>query len=191
MEFVFATHNKHKTREIQSLMPSVIKLLTLDDIGCYDAIVEDADTIEGNALLKATYIYEKYGCNVFADDTGLEVEALGGAPGVYSARYAGEPKSDIANINKLLAELENVEHRKARFKTVIALIINGKKHSFEGIVNGNIVRLPRGTNGFGYDSVFCPEGFETTFAEMTPEAKNNISHRAIALEKLLTFVRTL
>ena len=152
---------------------------------------ETSDTLEGNALLKARYVYERYHTNCFADDTGLEVEALGGAPGVYSARYAGEGHNSEENIKKLLHELEGKDNRKARFRTVFALIINGKEHLFEGIVRGEIIARKRGTSGFGYDPVFVPEGFTQTFAEMSDGQKNKISHRALAVGKLCKFLNTL
>jgi len=154
-------------------------------------IPETSDTLEGNALQKARFIYEKYHKDCFADDTGLEVEALGGAPGVYSARYAGEAHNSEANMRKLLLELEGVENRKARFRTVFALILNGKEHLFEGIVNGEITKTRRGMSGFGYDPIFVPDGYTQTFAEMGDALKNKISHRAIGVQKLCKFLNTL
>ena len=180
-KFVFATNNIHKLREVAAIVGHQIELLSLNDIGCHDDIPETSDTLEGNALLKARYVYERYHTNCFADDTGLEVEALGGAPGVYSARYAGEGHNSEENIKKLLHELEGKDNRKARFRTVFALIINGKEHLFEGIVRGEIIARKRGTSGFGYDPVFVPEGFTQTFAEMSDGQKNKISHRALAV----------
>lgn len=190
-KFVFATNNIHKLREVAAIVGHQIELLSLNDIGCCDDIPETSDTLEGNALLKARYVYERYHTNCFADDTGLEVEALGGAPGVYSARYAGEGHNSEENIKKLLHELEGKDNRKARFRTVFALIINGKEHLFEGIVRGEIIARKRGTSGFGYDPVFVPEGFTQTFAEMSDGQKNKISHRALAVGKLCKFLNTL
>ncbi len=190
-KFVFATNNIHKLREVAAIVGHQIELLSLNDIGCHDDIPETSDTLEGNALLKARYVYERYHTNCFADDTGLEVEALGGAPGVYSARYAGEGHNSEENIKKLLHELEGKDNRKARFRTVFALIINGKEHLFEGIVRGEIIARKRGTSGFGYDPVFVPEGFTQTFAEMSDGQKNKISHRALAVGKLCKFLNTL
>ena len=190
-KFVFATNNIHKLREVAAIVGHQIELLSLNDIGCHDDIPETSDTLEGNALLKARYVYERYHTNCFADDTGLEVEALGGAPGVYSARYAGEGHNSEENIKKLLHELEGKDNRKARFRTVFALIINGKEHFFEGIVRGEIIARKRGTSGFGYDPVFVPEGFTQTFAEMSDGQKNKISHRALAVGKLCKFLNTL
>ena len=190
-KFVFATNNIHKLREVAAIVGHQIELLSLNDIGCHDDIPETSDTLEGNALLKARYVYERYHTNCFADDTGLEVEALGGAPGVYSARYAGEGHNSEENIKKLLHELEVKDNRKARFRTVFALIINGKEHLFEGIVRGEIIARKRGTSGFGYDPVFVPEGFTQTFAEMSDGQKNKISHRALAVGKLCKFLNTL
>ena len=190
-KFVFATNNIHKLREVAAIVGHQIELLSLNDIGCHDGIPETSDTLEGNALLKARYVYERYHTNCFADDTGLEVEALGGAPGVYSARYAGEGHNSEENIKKLLHELEGKDNRKARFRTVFAIIINGKEHLFEGIVRGEIIARKRGTSGFGYDPVFVPEGFTQTFAEMSDGQKNKISHRALAVGKLCKFLNTL
>lgn len=187
--FVFATNNAHKLQEVEDILKEKVELLSLKDIGCTADIPETSDTLEGNALQKARYIYEHYHKDCFADDTGLEVEALGGAPGVYSARYAGgEGHDSEANMRKLLNELEGVENRKARFRTVFALIIDGKEHLFEGIAKGEIIRTRKGTKGFGYDPIFRPEGHEQTFAEMGNEMKNQISHRAKAVEKLCKFL---
>ena len=190
-KFVFATNNAHKLKEVAAIVGHQIELLSLEDIGCHDDIPETSDTLEGNALQKAKYVYERYHIDCFADDTGLEVEALDGAPGVYSARYAGEGHNSEENIRKLLHELEGKDNRKARFRTVFALIINGKEHLFEGIVKGEIIARKRGTSGFGYDPVFVPEGFTQTFAEMGDEQKNSISHRALAVGKLCKFLNTL
>lgn len=172
-------------------MPQAINLLSLYDINFTEEIAETAVTIEGNALLKARTIAEKTGENCFADDSGLLADALNGAPGVYSARYAGEQKNDRNNIDKLLADLKGAESRKAHFKTVMALVLNGKEFVFEGIVNGTIISELRGSNGFGYDPVFVPDGFSKTFAEMSFEEKNHVSHRKIALAKLLEFLKTI
>lgn len=188
-KFVFATNNAHKLEEVSAILGDKIELLSMKDIGCQADIPETADTLEGNALLKARYIYEHYHTDCFADDTGLEVEALNGAPGVYSARYAGDAHNSEANMRKLLQELEGVENRKARFRTVFALIANGKEHLFEGIVKGEIVKVRKGTSGFGYDPIFVPEGYTQTFAEMGNELKNKISHRAVATQKLCKFLK--
>ncbi len=188
MKLVFATHNPNKLKEIQSLLPTEIQLVSLEDIGCFDEIPETADTISGNALQKAHFVKENFGLDCFADDTGLEVEALNGAPGVYSARYAGEDKSDAANIDKLLSELKNETNRSARFKTVIALLINGKEFSFEGICDGKISKDKKGNLGFGYDPVFVPSGQKKTFAEMELSEKNEFSHRGKAFRKLTAFL---
>ena len=190
MKLVFATHNLHKLKEIEALLPEGIELLSLSDIECYEDIAETANTIEGNALIKAKYIKERYQYNVFADDTGLEVLALNNAPGVFSARYAGAEKSDKANIELLLKNMEGKEERKARFKTVIALCLDSKRHTFEGIVEGTISTCPVGQNGFGYDPIFIPEGYKETFAELSAEEKNRISHRGKAFEKLLKFLNS-
>ena len=190
-KFVFATNNAHKLKEVAAIVGHQIELLSLEDICCHDDIPETSDTLEGNALQKAKYVYELYHIDCFADDTGLEVEALDGAPGVYSARYAGEGHNSEENIRKLLHELEGKDNRKARFRTVFALIINGKEHLFEGIVKGEIIATKRGTSGFGYDPVFVPEGFTQTFAEMSDAQKNKISHRAIGVNKLCKFLNSL
>lgn len=186
---VFATNNAHKLDEVRAILGNKIEVLSLKDIGCDEDIPETADTLEGNALLKARYVNEHYNVDCFADDTGLEVEALDGAPGVYSARYAGgEGHDSEANMQKLLTELEGQTNRKARFRTAIMLIINDKQHLFEGIVNGEIATSRRGTSGFGYDPIFIPEGYKESFAEMGNEEKNKISHRAVATEKLCRFL---
>ena len=189
MKLVFASNNKNKIKEIQLLVPASIEIVSLEDIGCTDDIPETADTIEGNAILKANYVTEKYGLNCFADDTGLEVEALNGAPGVYSARYAGEPKDDNNNMNELLFQLEKETNRSANFKTVIALNLNGKQELFVGMIFGKIISEKIGTNGFGYDPIFVAEGYEKTFAELDMEEKSNISHRGIAVKQLITFLQ--
>ena len=187
-KMVVATNNPHKLKEIASILGQEIELLSLKDIQCFADIPETADTLEGNARQKAMYIYENYGMDCFADDTGLEVEALGGAPGVFSARYAGEGHDSEANMQKLLKELAGKENRKAQFRTVICLIRNGKEHLFEGIVKGEIIQEKRGGEGFGYDPIFVPEGYDLTFAELGDDVKNTISHRARAVEKLCQFL---
>lgn len=187
-ELCFATNNAHKVAEVQAKVGNKIKIKTLKELGCDVDIPETADTLEGNALQKARYIWDHYHCNCFADDTGLEVEALNGAPGVHTARYAGEEKDNNANMAKLLAELEGKENRNARFKTVIVLIEDGKETMFEGIVEGTITKEKCGSEGFGYDPVFQPEGFDKTFAELPLSVKNSISHRGRATEKLITYL---
>lgn len=187
LELVFATHNLNKLQEVQLLLPKGIKLLSLRDIGCNDPIPETKDTLEGNALLKVNYVLHNYGRNCFADDTGLLVDALNGAPGVYSARYAGTGNAKD-NIQKLLGELENTTVREAHFKTVIALQISGNSHIFSGTAHGEITSVARGTGGFGYDPVFKPKGYQQTFAELPLTVKNSISHRSIAIKKLLEFL---
>ncbi len=188
-KLVFATNNAHKLSEVSAILGDKIELLSLNDIDCQDDIPETADTLEGNALMKARYIYNKYQQNCFADDTGLEVEALNGAPGIYSARYAeGESHNSEANMKKLLANLEGETNRKAQFRTVVAVIIDGKEHLFEGVVKGNIIENKRGTTGFGYDPIFVPEEHNKTFAELGDEVKNRISHRSRAVEKLCKFL---
>lgn len=188
-QLVFATNNAHKLDEIRAILGSRIDILSLENIQCNDEIPETADTLEENALMKARYIFEKYGYDCFADDTGLEVEALGGAPGVHTARYAYPDRHDPeANTQKLLSELENSTNRNARFRTAIALILNGEEFLFEGIVEGKIPTEKRGTKGFGYDPVFIPEEEGLTFAELGVEVKNKISHRARAAEKLCQFL---
>lgn len=187
MKLVFASNNKNKIQEIQALVPNTIKIVSLEDIGCTEDIPETADTIEGNAILKANYITEKYGYDCFADDTGLEVDALNGAPGVYSARYAGEQKNANDNIDKLLFELNDKTNRKANFKTVIVLNLKGKQNLFTGIINGKITEEKIGTNGFGYDPIFVADGYEKTFAELSMEEKSTISHRGIAVKLLIEY----
>lgn len=187
-KFVFATNNAHKLQEVTAILGERVELLNMKDINCQTDIPETADTLEGNALLKARFIFENYQMDCFADDTGLEVEALNGAPGVYSARYAGDAHDSEANMKKLLRDLEGVENRKARFRTVFALIVDGKEHLFEGIVKGEIIKTRRGTSGFGYDPIFIPEGYSQTFAEMGNDLKNKISHRALATNKLCRFL---
>jgi len=191
MKLIFATHNKNKAKEVKSLMPSFIELLSLDDINFHDEIDETASTLEGNASLKAKTIFEKTGINCFADDSGLLVDALNGEPGVYSARYAGEQKNDEDNMQKLLHELNDKPNRNAHFKTVMALIIDGKEYLFEGKIKGKIITEKLGTNGFGYDPIFVPDGYKETFAQLDSETKNKISHRARALQKMLEFLKTI
>lgn len=187
-ELVFATHNPHKLEEIRALMPENIKLLSLNDIGCFDDIPETADTIDGNAIQKAEYVKNRLGYDCFADDTGLEVKALNGAPGVHSARYAGDAKNSEANIDKLLKEMEGIKDRTARFKTVIALNFNDHELLFTGICSGEITTERRGDNGFGYDAVFQPNGFNKTFAEMQMHEKSDLSHRGKAMAELLDYL---
>ncbi len=188
MELVFATHNQHKLKEVQALFPQHIKLLSLNDIGCYDEIPETEDTIDGNAILKANYVKLHYKLDCFSDDTGLEVKALNGDPGVFSARYAGEDKDNEANIQKLLANLENKEDRSARFKTVIALNFEDHQHLFTGICEGHILKEKKGENGFGYDAVFQAYNSEKTFAEMDLLEKAQISHRGKARKYLIDYL---
>ncbi|WP_405371339.1 non-canonical purine NTP diphosphatase [Phocaeicola sp.] len=188
-KLVFATNNAHKLEEIRAILGDKVEVLSLKDIQCDVDIPETADTLEGNAVLKAEYIYRHYGLDCFADDTGLEVEALNGAPGVYSARYAGgEGHDSEANMRKLLAEMEGKTNRKAQFRTVICLIEGGAEHLFEGVVKGEIIEEKRGASGFGYDPVFMPEGYTETFAEMGSEEKNRISHRARAVQALCAYL---
>ena len=191
MQLIFASHNKNKVKEVKSLIPNTINVLSLDDINLLNEIEETSTTIEGNALLKAQTIYNQTGINCFADDSGLLVDALNGAPGVYSARYAGEQKNDEDNMQKLLFNLKNIEARDAHFKTVMALIIDGKEYLFEGIINGKIISEKMGTNGFGYDPIFVPNGYTETFAQLNSETKNAISHRGIALKKLIEFINAI
>ena len=191
MKLVFATANQNKTKEIQALIPSSIEILSLIDINCAEDIPETSPTIEGNASQKAFYVYEKYHKNCFADDTGLEIEALNGRPGVFSARYAGESKNADDNMNKILAEMATMTNRKARFKTVISLVIDGKELQFEGIVEGQILNEKKGSKGFGYDPIFLPDGHNKSFAEMDIIEKNKISHRALAVNKLVEYLNNL
>lgn len=189
MQIVFASSNKNKIIEIQSMLPATIKILSLEDIGCYEDIPETADTIEGNAILKANYVTNKYGYDCFADDTGLEVAVLNGEPGVFSARYAGEQRSADDNMNKLLNALNNKSNRTAQFKTVIALNRNGSQKLFTGIAAGEIALEKSGNGGFGYDPIFKPLGFRETFAELSLEIKNDISHRGKATKELLHYLK--
>jgi len=188
MKLVFATNNLNKLAEVQKMLPETIQLLTLEDINCFEEIDETEITLEGNAKLKADYITKKFGYNCFADDTGLEVESLQGAPGVYSARYAGDENNSENNMQKLLKELENKQNRKAQFRTAIALNLHNEQFLFEGICKGEILNKKQGEKGFGYDPVFQPEGCSTSFADMTSVEKNNISHRGIAIRNLVNFL---
>jgi len=188
MKIIFASNNKNKVQEIQNQVPKSIQIVTLDEIGCTEDIAETGNTLEENAIIKANYITEKYGLPCFADDTGLEIEALNGEPGVYSARYAGEDKNADKNMDLVLEKLSNSINRKAQFKTVIALNINNEQHLFTGIVEGDIRNEKTGTNGFGYDPIFEPENLEKTFAEMSLEEKNKLSHRGRAVEQLVIFL---
>ena len=189
MQFVFASNNKNKIQEIQSILPESIKILSLSDIGCNEDIPETANTIEGNAILKANYVTQKYGYDCFADDTGLEVEMLNGEPGVFSARYAGEQRNDNDNMDKLLAELDNKTNRNAQFKTVICLNVNSEQNLFTGIAKGEITKEKLGNQGFGYDPIFQPEGYQHTFAQISFEEKANISHRGKATRALIAFLK--
>ena len=189
MKLVFASNNKNKIKEIQQLLPSSIEIVSLEDIGCHEEIPETADTIEGNAILKANYVTEKYGYDCFADDTGLEVEALNGAPGVYSARYAGEQRSSKDNMDRLLEALSDKTNRSAHFKTVITLNIKGNQYHFTGIAKGQISLARAGSEGFGYDPIFQPVGYEETFAQLSSELKNQISHRGKATQLLISFLK--
>ena len=188
MKLVFATNNLHKLKEVQEMLSNAIEVLSLKDIGCFEDIEETESTLEGNAKLKADYITEKYGFDCFADDTGLEVEALDGKPGVYSARYAGEHGNAEKNMEKLLVELRSKLNRKAKFRTIIALNLNTKQYLFEGICEGEILNEKSGVKGFGYDPIFKPKNASCSFAEMNSEEKNIISHRGIAIQKLVNFL---
>lgn len=188
-KIVFATNNKNKLHEIQHLLKDVVDIVSLADIGFNEDIEETESTLEGNALLKAHAIYDKYGDNVFSDDTGLEIEALDGEPGVYSARYAGEDGNNEANMAKVLQKLKKKTNRKACFRTTIALIINGKEYLFEGKVQGTIIETKQGNEGFGYDPIFQPIGYQETFAQLPLSIKNEISHRGLAVKKLVTFLQ--
>lgn len=191
-KLVFATNNAHKLEEVAAILGEKIELFSLNDIGCHTDIPETAATLEGNALLKSSFIFKNYGLDCFADDTGLEVEALDGAPGVYSARYAGgEGHDSQANMLKLLRDLEGKENRKAQFRTAISLILDGKEYLFEGVIKGEIIKEKRGDSGFGYDPIFKPEGYDKTFAELGNDIKNKISHRALAVQKLCRIPATL
>ncbi|MEP6614394.1 MAG: non-canonical purine NTP diphosphatase [Mucilaginibacter sp.] len=187
-QLVFATNNAHKLEEVAAKIEGQIKLLSLNDISCTDDIAETGTTFRENASIKSHYIYSKCKLDCFGDDSGLEIDALNGDPGVYSARYAGEHGNHDANINKVLTNLQNATDRKARFRTVISLIWNGDEHFFDGTIEGTIRHERAGTEGFGYDPIFQPDGYNITFAEMSLEEKNRISHRALAMEKLIAFL---
>ncbi len=188
MKLVFATNNQHKLQEIKQLLGDSFGLLNLNDIGCEDEIPENQDTLEGNAAEKSFYIFNKFGLNCFADDTGLEIEALNGEPGVYSARYAGEERNSVNNMDLVLAKLDKIKNRKARFRTVISLVIDGHEIQFEGIVDGCILEEKRGNSGFGYDPIFQPDELNLSFAEMPLDEKNKISHRGRAVQKLVEYL---
>jgi len=189
MELIFATNNRNKAEEIQQMLPDTIRVLTLKDVGIEQDIPERQSTLEGNASEKAHFIYERYGRDCFADDTGLEVAALGGAPGVYSARYAGSDKDPQANMDKVLEQLKGEDNRRACFRTVISMILEGEEMFFEGVVEGRLLREKKGDAGFGYDPIFLPEGSSLTFAQMSMEEKNRISHRSRAIMKLANYLR--
>ena len=191
MKLVFATNNQNKLKELQAILGERFKLLSLHDIGCNEEIPEEQPTLEGNAKQKAFYVFEKYGYSCFADDTGLEIESLNGEPGVFSARYAGPAKDSEENMKKVLARLSKINNRKARFRTVISLVINGEEKQFEGIVDGEILTEKKGKSGFGYDPIFLPAGFERSFAEMSLTEKNEISHRGRAVAQLVQYLKTL
>ena len=191
MELVFATNNQHKIEEIQAILGNKVNILSMNDVGINEDIPEEQPTLERNAQQKALYIYNKYGYSCFADDTGLEIEALDNEPGVLSARYAGESKNADDNMNKVLQKLQNVPNRKARFRTVIHLVLNGDEHQFEGIVEGEITKEKKGNTGFGYDPIFKPKGYNTTFAEMGLDEKNKISHRYFAVQHLVDYLKQL
>ena len=187
-KLVFATNNAHKLEEVRAVLDNKIEIVSLNELGCYDDIPETADTLEGNALIKAEYVFNKFEMACIADDTGLEVEALNGEPGVYSARYGGEPHNAQKNMQKLLTNLKGIENRKARFRTVIVLKDAERELYFEGTIHGHISETPSGAAGFGYDPVFVPDGYNKSFAELGPELKNKISHRALAVEELIRFL---
>jgi XTP/dITP diphosphohydrolase len=191
MKLCLATNNAHKVEELQALLGESFQLQTLNDIGCFDDIPETADTFEGNSLQKAFYIWERFQLNCIADDSGLEVDALNGEPGIFSARYAGTHGNHENNMQKLLKNLEGIDNRSAQFRCVITLIISGIAHHFEGIIRGKIIHQKRGSQGFGYDPLFVPDGYNRTFAEMSIEEKNPISHRGLAVAKMITFLSSL
>jgi XTP/dITP diphosphohydrolase len=191
MKLVFATNNLNKLKEVQEMLSNTIEIVSLKDINCFDEVEETETTLEGNAKLKATYITQKFGYHCFADDTGLEVTILDGKPGVYSARYAGEPANSEKNMQKLLTELKGKENRKAQFRTAVCLNLNGKQYLFEGVCKGEILKEKKGEKGFGYDPIFKPAGFSESFANMNSEEKNKISHRGIAIQKLIDFLLNL
>ena len=188
MKIVFATNNQHKLDEIKKISKGQLEILSLSDINCHEDIPETGNTLKENALIKAKFVKERFGLDCFADDTGLEVEALNNAPGIFSSRYAGVECNSEDNMQKLLLNLKDIENRNAQFRTVIALIMNGEEHYFEGIVKGEIIHQKEGTNGFGYDPVFKPSGYHKTFGELSEEIKNSLSHRAIATKKLVAFL---
>lgn len=188
-KLVFATNNAHKLTEVRAILEPEFTIISLSDLNCTDDIPETADTLQGNAILKATYIHEKFGLDCFADDTGLEIDALGGEPGVYSARYAGEENNSKNNMNKVLTLLGNNSDRKASFRTVIALILKGNTFLFDGRIDGDITLSPSGESGFGYDPIFVPEGYDKSFAQLSADEKNKISHRALAVNKLIDFLQ--
>ncbi|NLC49451.1 MAG: non-canonical purine NTP diphosphatase [Bacteroidales bacterium] len=188
MKIVFATNNKNKLDEIKKISVGQLEILSLSDINCHEDIPETGDTLKENALMKAQFVKDKFGLDCFADDTGLEVEALNNAPGIYSSRYAGPNCDPEDNMQKMIHELQDKENRNAQFKTVIALILNGEENYFEGTVKGEITHQKQGTNGFGYDPIFKPAGYDKTFGELSEELKNNLSHRAIATHKLVAFL---
>lgn len=189
-KLVFATNNPNKLKEARAILQDKVEVVSLADINCHDDIPETAQTLEGNALIKAKYVFDHFHLDCFSDDTGLEIDALNGEPGVYSARYAGVDKDSEANMKKVLDKLKDISNRKAHFRTVIALIIDGKEYSFDGIIKGEITTEKNGTSGFGYDPIFRPSQSKYTFAEMPAEEKNHISHRALALQKLNDFIKT-
>lgn len=187
-KLIFSTNNRHKLHEVSDILKNKYQIISLEDIGIYTDIPETGTTLRENAMIKARYVYNEKGINCFADDTGLEVEALDNAPGVYSARYAGEDKNSEANMQKVLLELEGKTNRKAKFVTVIAAILDEEEYYFEGVINGRIIEVPRGNSGFGYDPIFLPDGYDKTFAELGDEIKNKISHRAKAVENFCVFL---
>lgn len=190
-QIIFVTHNKHKSEEIKNIIGNSFEIKNLSDINITEEIPETGNTLKENALQKAKYLHDKLGCNCFADDTGLEVDCLNGEPGVYSARYAGEPTNSQHNIEKLLHNLKGKENRNAQFRTVIAVILDNKTYFFEGSISGQIIDTQRGDGGFGYDSIFIPNGYDKTFAELPTEVKNSISHRALAMQKFKEFINNL
>lgn len=189
-DLVFVTHNAHKSKEVNAIIGNHFEIKNLSDLNIFEEIPETGSTFKENALQKAEYVYKKLGCNCFADDTGLMVDALDGAPGVYSARYAGEPSNSQRNIEKLLKNLEGETNRKAQFTTIIAVILNDETFFFEGTIRGQIIETQKGDGGFGYDSIFMPDGYDKTFAELPAEVKNSISHRAIAMQKFKEFLNS-
>jgi XTP/dITP diphosphohydrolase len=191
MKLCFASNNEHKLAEIRQIIGQQHEVLSLQDIGCTEELAEDQDTLEGNSRQKAEYVWQHYGISCFADDTGLEVAALGGQPGVYSARYAGPQRSSTDNMALLLENLKGQPNRQAQFRTSITLFVNAQMHQFDGIVKGHIAQAPSGQVGFGYDPIFIPEGYDQTFAQMRPEVKNRISHRGRAMQQLVAFLKTL